>query len=159
MCTKKGLSLTNYRRGKSAKAAKRRTLICLRGHHQMPSSRRGDCGSTQPPRGTAHAGERGNVGARKIKVPGGEPGLRLRSCSGSVGNKFHRPGGRECTQVAPGGRLRPTGGPRGNQFSQRLIRRGKRWSAILALTVNNQDWFWARKIRSWHRSLLEKNYR
>ena len=40
------------------------------------------------------AGERGNMGARKIEVPGGEPGLRLRICSGSVGNKFHRPGGR-----------------------------------------------------------------
>ena len=54
----------------------------------MPPSRGGDCGSTQPPRGAARAGEQGNVVARKIKVPGGEPGLRLRSCSGSGGNKF-----------------------------------------------------------------------
>ena len=108
--------------------------------------REGDCGSTQPPRGTARAGERGNVGARKSKVPGGEPGLRLRSCSGSGGSKFLRPGGRECSQLAPGARVRSTGDPRSHQFSQRLIRHGKRRSALFALAVNNQDWFWARNF-------------
>ena len=35
----------------------------------MPPSRGRDCGSTQPLRGTACAGERGNVGARKAKFP------------------------------------------------------------------------------------------
>ena len=36
----------------------------------MPPSREGDCGSTQPPRGNARAGKRGNVGARsKAKFP------------------------------------------------------------------------------------------
>ena len=35
----------------------------------MPPSSGVDCGSTQPPCGTARAGERGNVGARKSKVP------------------------------------------------------------------------------------------
>ena len=33
--------------------------------------------------------------ARRSKVSGGEPGLRLRSCSGSGGSKFHRPGQEE----------------------------------------------------------------
>ena len=127
----------------------------------MPPSRGGDCGSTQPPRGTARAGERGNVGARKSKVPG-EPGLRSRSCSGSGGSKFFRPRGRECSQLAPGGRVRPTGDPRGHQFSQRLIRRGKRRSALLALAVNNQDWFWARKFGAgieafWRRIIDDPN--
>ena len=87
----------------------------------MPPSRGCDCGRTQPPRGTAHAGERGNVGARESKVPGRGPVLRVRSCSSSGGGKFLRPGGREWSQLAPGGRIRPTGGPRGNQFSQRRL--------------------------------------
>ena len=45
-----------------------------------------------------------------------------------------------------GGRVRPTGAPRCHQFSQRVIRRGKRRSALFALAVNNEDWVRARKI-------------
>ena len=97
----------------------------------MPPSRGGDCGSTQPPRGTARAGERGNVGARESKVPGGRPDLRLRSCSGSGGSKLLRPGGREWSQLAPAGKILPTGGRRGHQCSQ--LRSGKRRPALSRL--------------------------
>ena len=38
----------------------------------MPQSRGGGCGNTQPPRGTACAGEGRNVGTSKSKAPGGE---------------------------------------------------------------------------------------
>ena len=107
----------------------------------MPPPTGGDCSSTQPPRGTARAGQRGSVGARESKVPGGGPDVRLRSCSGSGGSKFLRPGGREWSQLVPRGRIRPTGGPRGHHFSQRVIRSGKRRPALFALAVNNQDWF------------------
>ena len=112
----------------------------------MPPSMWGDCDGTQPSRGTARAGERGNVGARESKVPGGGPDLRLRSSSGSGGSKFLLPGGREWPQQAPGGRDRPTSGHGGNQFSQRIIRHGKRRPALFAVAVNNQDCFGREKF-------------
>ena len=71
----------------------------------MPPLREGGCGSTQPPRRTVRAGERGNVGARENKVPGGAPDLRPRSCIGGGGSKFLRSGERVWSQLAPGGRI------------------------------------------------------
>ena len=99
-------------------------------------------------------GNRKRERANESKVPGGGSDIRLRSSSGSSGRKFLRPGGREWSQLAPGGRSRPTGGPRGHQFSQRVIRRGKRRPALFTPAVDTQDYLRARKPWSWHWSLL-----
>ena len=69
---------------------------------------------------------------------------------GSGGQKFLRLREGEWSKQAPGGSVRPTGGPRGNQISQRVVRRGNRRPALFELAANKKDWLRARKVRSWH---------